>query len=136
MSNKAKSNFVVYISGVAVMVLLSAIVVLLLPIFIINEYLPIEYTRVIIIISLAIAAFAAGLTAGSMTAGREGESVAITVGVYSVLLLFVAICFYDGFTLQLLYELIGSLVGGLAAWLLLVKGRKPRIRRKIRGANR
>lgn len=122
--------------GICAMILLTVAMVLILPIFILNEYLTMEYTKGIIIILMGVVAFAGALVV-RIIAGKEAACVsAISVGIYYILVIFVSVFFYDGLTLRTLYELLSIAAGYFAALMLMVKWEKPHNKRAKLRRNR
>ena len=133
---KEKQNYIACCIGWVVMVALSAAMVLLLSIFILNEYFPAEYTEVLIIILIGFITLVGTVITGYLTDSRAGWITLVTVGAYYTLLVFVSVSFFEGLTLNMLYSVIAGVVGYFVAWLLLRKGDKSRPRRKKRRGNR
>jgi len=131
-----KHNGKACLVGVLVMIVLTAITTVLLPIFILNEYLTIEYTRVVIIISMCVTGLSGAMVTAFMAEDRAGGMMFVTNAAYCVLLMFGAIFFADGMTLQLLYSVIACGVGGFAAWLMARNRKKPHLKRRKRSRNR
>lgn len=131
-----KHNGTACLAGVLVMIVLTVIATMLLPIFIINEYLPIEYTRFLIIILMCITGFAGAMVTAFIAEDRAGGTAFVTNAAYCVLLMFAAIFIADGVTMQLLYRVIACGVGGFAAWLVVRNRKKPHLKRKKRSKNR
>ena len=82
----SKSMFVkawyLYILGLAAMIAFTMVSALLLPIFIINEYFPIEYTKVFIIILIGFSSFLGAFITGVGTKQRWVGAQLIVVGTY------------------------------------------------------
>ena len=134
--HRTKQRFTASLVGLGVMLLLSVAVVLLIPIFILNEYLPAEYTSAFIIISMGLIAFAGTITACGLTENRKWEAGALAVGVYYLLPIFMAIFLYDGLNMGLLYRIAAGVLGYGAALLMGKLQKKPRAKRKKRRGNR
>ena len=136
MSRNRNTRFVTACgSGVLVMLCLTTLWILLLPIFILNEYFPIEYTRVFIIILMGITAASGSLVAGKQMDQGEWFGMLLPIGIYDILLLFGSIFFFDGITSYFIYGMIGGFAGVLVVWLLLNEAGNTRGTRK-RGRHR
>ena len=133
---KTKGIYSVCVISVSAMLLLSAAVALILPVFILNEYLPIEYTEIAVIISIGMAAFIGVYIAGKMINDGGMWIAALSVMVYYVLIIFGAIFFNGGLNTGLLYEILAGAGGGVTAWLVLTKRKKPCSKRKNKRRNR
>lgn len=122
--------------GLAVMLLLSVVTVLLIPIFILNEYLPAEYTSAFIIISMGLIALAGTIITCRIAEKRKYEAGALAIGLYYLLPIFMAICVYDGLSRKLFYRIGAGILGYAAALLMGKLQKKPHVKRKKRRGNR
>ena len=120
--------------GCAVMLVLSCAFVFVIQIFILNEYLPTEYTTVSIIISMGLVAFIGANVAYGMDKNGGLEAGIFAVAAYYMLFVFAAIFFFDGLNLQVLYRIVGGICGcGAAILVLMLKKKSPAKRKKRRG---
>ena len=132
---KIKQKYIAILIGAAVMLGLSAFSVLILPVFIINEYLPIEYTSALIVVLIGLIAFAGAAVAGFF-AKKDGWSVQVLSGVfYSVLWVFIAISFFDGISVALLCGVFSCAIGCTIASVITNKANKRNTKRKKRKRN-
>lgn len=132
---KNERRFIGYFMGVLTMILLSIIGITVLPIFILNEYFPIEYTRGFVIISMGIAAFV-GTLITSYCIGEEGRGrVIITVAAYDILLVLSSLLFFGNLSGRLIYVIGAGFVGYFATWLLRAGQKKPHSKRKKKKRN-
>lgn len=119
-------------AGLGVMLLLSAVMVFLLPVCILNEYLPTEYTHTFIIISMGIIAFVGSGIACLLTRERLWETGALAVGMYYILLIAIAVFFFDGLNLHVLCSVIAGALGCVSAFVVLMIQKKHHGKRKKR----
>ena len=120
--------------GFAVMLILSVVIVLLLPICILNEYLPAEYTYTFIIISMGFIGFLGSGIACLMPTKQSWRTGVLAVGAYDVLLTAIAVLFFDGLNMHILYSIFAGASGcALAILVLLIHEKSSRKRRKRRG---
>lgn len=124
------------IAGFGVMLLLSAAMVFLLPVCILNEYLPTEYTHTFIIISMGIIAFIGSGIACMLTRDRLWETGVLAAGMYYILLISIAVFVFDGLSLHILYSVIAGVMGCVSAFVVLMIQKKHHGKRKKRRGNR
>lgn len=124
------------IAGTGVMLLLSAAVILTLPIFILNEYLPAEYASVFVIISMGIIAFIGAVVAGWLTMEKKWTASVFAVLAYDIVLVFISVFFCDGLNTHVLYRILAGAIGCVGAILVLMLQTKSRGKRKKRRGNR
>ena len=131
--NEVKQMAIACSVGVLVMIGITIGMILSLPIFIINEYFPVEYTKVFIIISIGISALIGALVAGSLSEDGGGRAIVFTISGYNLLLLFIAIFNFGGLTWSLFSNIIASVVCGFVGWFFIDRMEKTRPKRKKRG---
>ena len=124
------------IAGFGVMLLLSAAMVFLLPVCILNEYLSTEYTHTFIIISMGIIAFIGSGIACMLTRDRLWETGALAAGMYYILLISIAVFLFDGLSLHILCSVIAGVLGCVSAFVVLMIQKKHHGKRKKRRGNR
>ena len=133
---KARRKYIACCVGTIVMLGLSLGMILLLPVFILNEYFSVEYSQTLIIILIGFITFTGALTAGYLAEDETQWIPVLSSGVYWTLQLFISISFFDGLSLHTLYSFLSCTIGCFAAWLLLKKGKKSHSKRKKRRGNR
>ena len=123
-------------AGVITMIVLSVLVMLVLPIFILNEYLPMEYTTVPIIISMGIIVFFGSIVTGLMSESRRVLLQFLSCCCFYLIILFVSIEFFGGLSKDSVYNLAACGVACVAAILTTKRTKKPVAKRKKRRGNR
>ena len=133
---KSGGTYGTYLIGPAAMLVMTVAMVLVLPLCILNEYLPMEYTKIAVIISMAFIALFGSIIVGMPDRDRAGERIAVSVCSYYLVHIFVAIFVFDGLTMHMLYEALACATGGFGGWLLLIKRKTTLSKRKKQRANR
>lgn len=132
---KHRKRYIACFAGITITLALMMAFVLAIPIFILNEYFPMEYTRGIIIILIGLSVFVGSVTTGCL-GGNKGEGKLVLIGVlYYMPIIFASVFVYDGLTVFNIYGILASLAGSILAWSLLNKPKKQRIKRRKRGGN-
>lgn len=126
---KIGRNYIACGVSIFAMILLSTVAILILPVFIQNEYFSMEYTAGIIIILMGIAAFIGTMIIRMAVRERGVLLSALSIGVYYVLVMFLGVFLFDGLTLRMFYGLCSCAVGYFAAWMILSKRKKPHNKR-------
>lgn len=129
---KDKPNYLAVVIGIIAMIALSVLSILLLPLFIINEYLNTEYTKALMIILIAIISFCSTLIAGMVSKTMNMWEPLLLACIYCIVILFVSIALFDGVSMGTLYRIIACGVSCVAAYLVLKRTKKPHTKRKKR----
>ena len=104
-------------------ILLSVIFVVIGAILIKNESISPQSGYYIIIIGQAISVFIVCLLSGRMAGEKSGLSSLITGGIYYLILLAIAILFFDGVSNRLLAGTIATTLGTLGGLYFVVRGK-------------
>ena len=127
---KVKQNYLACLVGMIVMVALSILFILVLPVFILNEYLPVEYAKSFVPILMGATGFLGALVVGSITRERIFVLQLLSVAAYCVLWLFLGIFLFDGISAMALWGAIACSAGCVAAYLLSNRTRKVKTKRR------
>ena len=130
--NKLIGDYWACLIGAVTMIALSLLAVMVLPIFIINEYLPTEYTKVLIIILIGIVTFCGGIITGFLSENRKWLLQSFACCSYYLVLLFVSIAFFEGVSVHTIYILATCSTACLAAVLATKKTKRLHVKRKKR----
>ena len=129
---KEMRNELVCLIGVIIMIALTMLMVLMLPIFILNEYLPKEYTKEAVIILIGLSTLCGAWVIGALARKLAGLLQFLSGGIYCVLQLFAAIAFFDGISMETLHGMMASITGCTCAFLMLKGTKKSGGKRKKR----
>ena len=124
---------IVCIAGILLSTMMLLVMSLVVPIFIINEYL--NYTQMYYLVTIlyALSAFTGGCSAFVFAKDIKTTTLLLANVIWYILIFVIAICLYSIHTIVIYPSLLGYAIGGGIAYLVLFCRKKQRIKRKKRG---
>lgn len=124
------------IIGVTAALVISAVVALIGPIFILNEYLEPTSVHILMSITQGIGVFIGGLIAGSNVDQRKWLSVGISTCLFDIVLISGGVLFFDSDLGKVIAGLLSTITGAICALVLLNRKKKPAKRKRIKYRSR